>query len=107
MLKKLKFIYLHHFKIFAFLNFSFTIYLVYLFLLIGFDKVNLYTIVVAFKLITYAFTLVIEKLFFSKRSIYYRNLGLSYRKILGVYFILDFIIFISLILICFLCRNFI
>lgn len=107
MLQKLKFIYLHHFKIFAFLNFGFTIYLVYLFLLKGFDKVNLYNIVIAFKLITYAFTLVIEKLFFSKRSIYYRNLGLSCRKILGVYFSLDFIIFISLVLICFLCRNFI
>lgn len=107
MFQKLKFIYLQHFKIFVFLNFGFTIYLVYLFLLNGFDKVNLYNLVIALKFITYAFTLFIEKLFFSKRSVYYRNLGLSYRKILGVYFSIDFIILISLISICFLCKNFI
>lgn len=107
MLQKLKFIYLHHFKLVAFLNISFSVYLTYLFLLKGFDKINLYNIAIAFKVITYAFTLVIEKLFFSKRSIYYRNLGLSYRRILGTYFTLDFIIFTSILLICFLCKSFI
>ncbi len=107
MLQKLKFIYLHHFKLVTFLNISFSIYFTFLFLLKGFEKVNLYNIAIAFKLIAYALTLIIEKVFFSKRSIYYRNLGLSYRRILGTYFTLDFIIFISLLLICFVCKSFI
>ena len=107
MLQKLKFIYLHHFKLVAFLNFSFSIYFIYLFLLKGFDKVNLYNITIAWKMITYAFTLGIEKLFFSNRVFYYKNLGLSSRRILGTYFGLDFIVYISLLLICFLCKSFI
>ena len=104
MFQKLKFIYLHHFKLVAFLNFSFSVYLAYLFLLKGFDKINLYNITIGWKMITYALTLGIEKLFFSNRVFYYKNLGLSSRRILGTYFGLDFIIFISLILIFFYAR---
>ena len=107
MFQKLKFIYLHHFKLIAFLNFSFSVYLAYIFLLKGFDKINLYSITIAWKIITYALTLGIEKLFFSNRVFYYKNLGLSNRRILGAYFGLDFIVYILLLLICFLCKSFI
>jgi hypothetical protein len=107
MLKKLRFIYIHHFKLVIFLNFSLSLYLTYLFVLKDFDKVNLYNIAIALKLIGYAFTLTIEKLFFAQRSFYYRNLGLSYKRILGVFFGLDFLIFIVLLMFSYLCKSYI
>lgn len=106
MLKKLKFIYIHHFKLVTVLNFSLSIYLVFLFILKGFDEVDLYNIAFALKLIAFTGTLAIEKLFFAKRSIYYRNFNLSYRRILGTFFILDFIVFLSLLLMCYVWMNF-
>ena len=106
MLQKLKFIYIHHFKLVAVLNFSLSFYLSFLFSLKGFDKVNLYNIAFALKLVAYATTLGIEKLFFANRSIYYRNFRLSYRRILGTFFALDFISFLSLLLVCYLWMSF-
>ena len=107
MLQKLKFIYLHHFKLVAILNFSYTIFFTYLFVIKGFDKVDLFNIAIVLKLIAYTLTIVIEKLFFSNRVFYYKNLGLSYRRVLGTYFGLDFIIFLLLLLIFSLWMNFI
>jgi hypothetical protein len=107
MLNKLKFLFVHHFKLAAVLNFSLTIYLTYLFVLKGFDKVNLYNIAFALKLVAYVTTLVIEKLFFAYRSFYYRNLGFSYRKLFGLFFAFDFLLFISLLLISYLWMSFI
>ena len=106
MLQKLKFIYIHHFKLVAVLNFSLSLYLAFLFYLKGFDKVNLYNIAFALKLVAYATTVGIEKLFFANRSIYYRNFGLSYRRILGTFFAIDFISFLSLLLVCYLWMSF-
>ena len=99
MLQKLKFIFIHHFKLVVFINFSYSIFFTYLFVIKGFDKVDLYNIAIVFKLIAYTVTIVIEKLFFSNRVFYYKNLGLSYRRVLGTYFGLDFIIFLLLLLI--------
>jgi hypothetical protein len=107
MLQKLRFIYIHHFKLVTVLNFSLSLYLAFLFTLKGFDKVNLYNIAFALKLIAYATSIGIEKLFFANRSIYYRNFKLSYRKILGTFFILDFITFLSILLSCYLWMSFI
>jgi hypothetical protein len=107
MLQKLKFIYTNHFKLVAILNFSLSLYLAFLFLLKGFDKVNLYNIAFMLKLITYAATLGIEKLFFASRAVYYRNFRLSYRRILGTFFALDFFAFLSILLICYLWKSFI
>lgn len=107
MLHKLRFIYVHHFKLVAVLNFSLSLYLAFLFVIKGFDKVNLYNIAFALKLVAYAATVGIEKLFFANRSIYYRNFKLSYRRILGTFFTLDFITFLSILLSCYLWMNFI
>mgnify|MGYP006165628347 CR=1 FL=1 len=106
MLNKLRFIFLHHFKLVAVLNFSLTLYLTYLFVLKGFDKVNLYNIAFALKLVAYVTTVAIEKLFFAYRSYYYRNLGFSYRKLLGLFFAFDFLLFISLLIISYLWMSF-
>lgn len=107
MLQKLRFIYIHHFKLAAVLNFSLSFYLVFLFILKGFDKIGLYNIAFALKLIAYATTGGIEKLFFANRSIYYRNFKLSYRRILATFFILDFVTFLSILLSCYLWMSFI
>lgn len=107
MLQRLSFVYLHHFKLVALLNLGISIFLTYLFLAKGFDKVNLYNISMAYKLVAYVLTLMIEKLIFTKRSIYYRNLGLSYRKLLGVFFGLDFFCFLLMLISSWLWMNFI
>lgn len=107
MIHKLKFLFVHHFKLVTALNFGLTLYLTYLFVLKGFDKVNLYNIAFALKLVAYVTTLAIEKLFFAYRSYYYRNLGFSYRKLLGLFFAIDFLFFISLLIISFLWMSFI
>lgn len=106
MLNKLKFLFAQHFKLVAVLNFSLTLYLTYLFILKGFDKVNLYNIAFALKLVAYITTLAIEKLFFAYRSPYYRNLGFSYRKLFGLFFTFDFLLFISFLLISYLWMSF-
>lgn len=107
MLQKLKFIYIHHFKLVTVLNFSLSLYLAFLFILKGFDQINLYNLAFVWKFMAYATTVGIEKLFFANRSIFYRNFKLSYRKILGTFFVLDFIIFLSILLSCYLWMSFI
>ncbi|MDQ7949200.1 MAG: hypothetical protein REI78_13260 [Pedobacter sp.] len=107
MIKKLRFIYIHHFKLMACLNLSLSIYLTYLFTFKGFNHIDLYEIVIAFKLIGHGLTLLIEKLFFSGRSFYYRNLGLSYTRIFTVFYGLDGIVFCLLFYLNYLCRSFI
>jgi hypothetical protein len=104
---KLKTIYLHHFKLVLFLNFCLSLFFGYLFFLKGFDKAPLYSIALFFKLVAYGTTVSIEKLFFSVRNYYYRNLGLSYRRIFSVLFAVDMMLFISLLVVVALCRNFI
>jgi len=103
----LKTIYLHHFKLVLFLNFCLSLFFGYLFFLKGFDKAPLYSIALFFKLIAYGTTLSIEKLLFSQRRYYYRNLGLSYRRIFTVLYAAEFTLFISLLMLVAVCRNFI
>ena len=106
MYQKLKILYLHHFKLVFVLNFAISLFFLNLFYLKGFDKVNLYNLAIAFKLIGYVVTFVIEKLFFSYRIFYYYNLGISYRRILGTFFTLDFGLFVSLLMLCWLWKIF-
>jgi len=106
MYQKLKILYLHHFKLVFFLNFALSLFFLHLFYLKGFNKVNLYNLAFAFKLIGYATTVAIEKLFFSYRIFYYYNLGMSYRRILGTFFGMEFGLFILSLIICWLWTNF-
>jgi len=107
MYQKFKTLYLHHFKLVFALNFALSLYFVNLFYLKGFDKVGLYNLAIAFKLLGYTATAAIEKLFFNRRIFYYYNLGISYRRLLGIFFLIDFIIFVCFILLCALWISFI
>lgn len=106
MYQKLKILYLHHFKLVFFLNFCLSLFFLNLFYLKGFDKVNLYNLAIAFKLLGYATTVGIEKLFFGYRIFYYYNLNMSYRKVLGYFFLLDTFLFTSLLIFCWLWQSF-
>jgi len=106
MYQKLKIIYLHHFKFLIFLNLFLSLYLIQLFCLKGFDKVGLYNLAIFFKLVAFATTFGIEKLFFGKHIFYFQNLGLSYRKIFGIFYLLDFALFILLFLISWLWKSY-
>jgi len=107
MLQKLKILYFRHFKLVGALGFCLSLYFINLFVIKGFDKINLYNLAVFFKLLGYCTTLGIEKLFFSSRSFYYKNLGFSYRRILGTLFLVDFAIFLLLLLTSWLWMSFI
>jgi hypothetical protein len=107
MYQKFKTLYLHHFKLVFALNFALSLYFVNLFYLKGFDKAGLYQLAIGFKLLAYAATVVIEKLVFSRRIYYYYNLGIGYRKILGLFFAMDLGIFVSFLILCALWINFI
>lgn len=106
MLQRLKFLYVRHFKLAALLNVSTSIFLTYLFVSKGFDRVNLYNIAFAAKFTAYGITLFAEKLLFAYRSYYYRNLGFSYRKLFGLFFGLDFLGFILMLICAWLWMNF-
>lgn len=106
MYQKLKILYLHHFKLVFVLNLALSLFWLNLFYLKGFDKINLYNLAIAFKLIGYATTVAIEKLFFSYRIFYYYNLGISYRRILGTFFGIEFGLFVLSLIICWLWMNF-
>ncbi|HTM97464.1 MAG TPA: hypothetical protein VL088_01915, partial [Pedobacter sp.] len=73
----------------------------------GFDKAPLYSIVLFFKLIGYVTTVSIEKMLFNQRSYYYRNLGLSYRRIFAVLFSFEFMLFVFVLIGVAACRSFI
>lgn len=105
MYKKLKILYLHHFKLVFVLNFALSLFFVNLFYLKGFDKVNLYNLAIVFKLIGYATTITIEKLLFSYRIFYYYNLRITYRRILGSFFAIEFSLFVVLLILCWLWMN--
>ncbi len=106
MYQKFKTLYLHHFKLVFTLNFALSLYFANLFYLKGFDKVNLYNLAIGFKLLGYATTIAIEKLFFNRRIFYYYNLGISYRKILSIFFALEFSLFLFILLCCWLWISF-
>ncbi len=106
MYQKLKILYLHHFKLVFVLNFALSLFWLNLFYLKGFEKVNLYNLAIVFKLVGYAITVAIEKLFFSYRILYYYNLGISYRRILGTFFSIEFGLFVLSLMLCRLWLNF-
>src|SRR6478609_111224 len=107
MYKKLIFIYSHHFKLVLFLNCCLSLFFAYLFLHKGFDKIPLYNLAIAFKIVAYLKTFGIEKLLFEQQAFYYRNLGLSYRKLFSTFFAIDFVLFLILLIVAFVCRSFI
>ncbi|MCY1532960.1 hypothetical protein D9M68_682620 [compost metagenome] len=107
MIDRLRFIFERHFKLMLALNISLSLFLCALFYIKGFDKTLLYTIALFNKGIGYAVTIAIEKLFFGKRSFYYKNLGISYGRLFSMFFILDVLIFITLLLCAWLLRSFI
>lgn len=107
MLLRLRFLYLHHFKLVALLNVSLSVFFAYLFIIKGFDKVNLYNIAFVAKLVAYSITLLAEKLLLAHRSFYYRNLGFSYRKLFGLFFGSDFFSFMLMLLCSWVWMNFI
>ena len=98
MLKKLWFLYSNHFKAIISLNIFVSLFFSYLFLLKGFDKINLYYFAVLFKSGGYALSVLLEKVIFPERKYFYRNLRISYRKIFFILFMPDFIIFMVMLM---------
>jgi hypothetical protein len=107
MFYKLKTIYLAHFKVSILLNLWVSLYFLYFFWKTGFDNHSLYTLTLFFKAIAYGAGLAVEKLLSPQREFYYRNMGISYRRLFGILYLSDLFVFIALLIIAALCRNFI
>ena len=76
------------------------------FVINGFDKPGAYLMALIMKPIGWGFSIVFDCLFFKKQSYFYKNMGLGFRKILTNIIFYDLIIFTVIIIICFICRNF-
>lgn len=99
MLKKIIFLYYQHFRFIIALNIVVSIYFTYLFWDKGYTHYPLYMLALLFKLIAYAISIFVEKLFFESRSYHYRNLRFSYRILFSGIFLVDFLLFATLLLI--------
>ena len=104
---KLKTIYLSHFRLRLLLNLTVTCYFAYIFYLKGFDKYPLYMVVIICKMIGYLVSVSIERMFFSKRHYYYRNMGLGYTTVFGWLLILDITLFLIIFTLAHLWSNYI
>jgi len=107
LVSRLYFTYRQHFKLIIGLNLFVGIYFTGLFWLKGYHHYPLYILALFFKVVTYAISVGIEKLFFQNRAYHYRNLGFSYRMLFGYLYILDFLFFIVLFLISLACKTYI
>lgn len=107
MLRKITFIYRHHFKFVIALNVFVSIYFLAVFWYKGYTHYPLYMLAIFFKAISYAICVAIEKMFFQARSYHFRNLGFSYRMLFGWLYVLDFLFFIFLLFITAVCKAFI
>lgn len=107
MMNKFSIIYAKHFKLILCLNFCLSLFFAYLFYRKGFNQVSLYNLAIFFKGIGYLFTATVEKVFFTNRSYYFKNLGISYRRLFGVLFVFDLIIFVLMLFALWLLRSFI
>lgn len=78
-----------------------------LFLVIdGAEKPGGYIMAIIIKPIGWAVSIVFEKLFLRHQSYFYKNMGLSFRKIFLNIIVYDIVILITITIICLLCRNF-
>lgn len=67
----------------------------------------LYNLAIFLKGLGYLITFGVERLFFSDRGFYFKNLSLSYRRLFIPLFTADFLIFLFLLCLTWLIRSFI
>lgn len=107
MIHKLSIIYTRHYKLMLCLNFCLSLFFAYLFYRKGFDRIPLYNLAIFFKAVGYLFMIAVEKVFFIRRNYYFKNQGISYQRLFAVFFSVDFMVFLLLLFMVWLCRSFI
>lgn len=107
MIRKLSIIYTRHFKLMLCLNFCLSLFFAYLFYRKGFNRVPLYNLAIFFKALGYLFTVTVEKFFFTDRNYYFKNQGISYRRLFTTLFSVDAMIFLLVLFMVWLYRSFI
>ncbi len=76
------------------------------FVIDGYKNPGPYVMALIMKPIGWMFSIIIERYFLTKHSYFYKNQGLSFRRILSNIVIYDILLLFSLVIIILLCRNF-
>lgn len=76
------------------------------FIIDGFEKPGGYAMAVFMKPVGWVFSVVIERFFLTKHAFFYKNMGLGFRKIFLNILIYDLVFLISIIILSFVCRNY-
>lgn len=76
------------------------------FILKGFWKPEIYSFSIFIKLIGWLFSLGIYLMFYQATAYYFKNQGIGFRKIMINLILYDLIIFIGILIISSICRNF-
>jgi len=76
------------------------------FILNGFKEPGIYTFALFIKLIGWLFSIAIYFLFYLPTAYYFKNQGISFRKIMVNLILYDLIVFIGILIVSSLCRDF-
>jgi hypothetical protein len=76
------------------------------FIINGTEKPGAYAMALFMKPIGWAFSVILERFFLTKHTIFYKNMGLGFRKIFLNLVIYDLVILFFIVILCLLCRNY-
>lgn len=76
------------------------------FKLSGFKEPDTYSLAIFFKLIGWAFSIAIYSMFYRPTAYFFKNQGISFKHIMANFVLYDTIIFITILIVIFLCQNF-
>jgi hypothetical protein len=76
------------------------------FILKGFKEPTLYSFVLFFKLIGWSFSIALYFMFYQSTAYFFKNQGIGFRKIMANLVLYDLIIFIGILIISLICKDF-
>lgn len=76
------------------------------FIIDGTGKPGPYAMALLMKAISWGFSIIIERFFLHKHTIFYKNMGLSFRKIFLNLVFFDLLFLLFIVILCLLCRNY-
>lgn len=76
------------------------------FILNGFKEPGIYSFAIFIKFIGWLFSVAIYFMFYQSTGYFFKNQGISFRKIMTNLVLYDLIIFIGILIISLICRNF-
>jgi len=107
MIRRFLKLYFPLFKHLILLNVLMSVLAARLFLQEGFNVYGVYIIASSIKIVGYALSLAVERMFYAKRGYFFKNVGLSYSRIFAYILLLDLGYYIIILLICWIVKSFI